>query len=381
MSEQVIAAGTVVSGGRILRPGWLRIAGGRVTDAGSGPPPSGQVTADFAEQLVVPGFVDIHVHGGGGGSFTSGDPIHARRAVDFHRSRGTTTSLASLVTASGGELLRSVAILAELVDDGLLAGIHLEGPWLSERRRGAHDAGQLRDPDQTELRALLNTGRGTVKMITLAPERAGALDAIKTIVDHGAVAAVGHTDASYDVMRAAISSGARVATHLFNAMRPIHHREPGPILALLESPDVVVELVHDGTHLHPAIYRHVVRSAGSDRIALVTDAMDAAGMSDGTYRLGALTVEVEGGEARVAGSGTLAGSTATMDQLFRNAVRSGPDQGDDALLAAVRQTSATPARVLGLDDRNLSANDQADLVVLDASLTPTAVMIGGTWIS
>ena len=380
MSEQVIAAGTVISGGRILRPGWLRIAGGRVTDAGSGPP-SGQVTADLAEQLVVPGFVDIHVHGGGGGSFTSGDPIHARRAVAFHRSRGTTTSLASLVTASGEELLRSVAILAELVDDGLLAGIHLEGPWLSERRRGAHDGGQLRDPDQTELRALLNTGRGTVKMITLAPERAGALDAIKIMVDHGAVAAVGHTDASYDVMRAAISSGARVATHLFNAMRPIHHREPGPILALLERPDVVVELVHDGTHLHPAIYRHVVRSAGSDRIALVTDAMDAAGMSDGTYRLGALTVEVEGGEARVAGSGTLAGSTATMDQLFRNAVRSGPDQRDDALLAAVRQTSTTPARVLGLEDRNLSANDQADLVVLDASLTPTAVMIGGTWIS
>ena len=381
MSEQVIVAGTVVSGGRILRPGWLRIAGGRVTDAGSGPPPAGQVTADLAEQLVVPGFVDIHVHGGGGGSFTSGDPIHARRAVAFHRSRGTTTSLASLVTASGEELLRSVAILADLVDDGLLAGIHLEGPWLSERRRGAHDGGQLRDPDQTELRALLNTGRGTVKMITLAPERTGALDAIKIIVDHGAVAAGGHTDASYDVMRAAISSGARVATHLFNAMRPIHHREPGPILALLESPDVVVELVHDGTHLHPAIYRHVVRSAGSDRIALVTDAMDAAGMSDGTYRLGALTVEVEGGEARVAGSGTLAGSTATMDQLFRNAVRSGPDQGDDALLAAVRQTSTTPARVLGLDDRNLSANDQADLVVLDASLAPTAVMIGGAWIS
>jgi N-acetylglucosamine-6-phosphate deacetylase len=380
VTEQVIAAGTVVSGGQILRPGWLRIAGGRVTDTGSGPP-SRKITADLAEQLVVPGFVDIHVHGGGGGSFTSGDPIQARRAVAFHRSRGTTTSLASLVTASGRQLLRYVAILAEFVDDGLLAGIHLEGPWLSERRRGAHDVGQLRDPDQAELRALLNTGRGTVKMITLAPERTGALDAIKIIVDHGAVAAVGHTDASYDVIRAAISSGARVATHLFNAMRPIHHREPGPIPALLESPDVVVELLHDGTHLHPAIYRHVVRSAGSDRIALVTDAMDAAGMSDGTYRLGALTVEVEGGEARVAGSGTLAGSTATMDQLFRNAVRSGPYQGDHALLAAVRQTSTTPAQVLGLNDRNLGANDQADLVVLDASLTPTAVMIAGDWIS
>ena len=380
MSEQLIAAGNVVSGGKILRPGWLRVDGGRVTDAGSGQP-SGRVTADLGEQLVIPGFVDIHVHGGGGGSFTTGDPIDVRRAVSFHRSCGTTTTLASLVTAPGDELLRSVAILAELVDDGLLAGIHLEGPWLSERRRGAHEMGQLRDPDQSELRALLKTGRGAIKMITLAPERAGALDAIKITVDHGAAAAVGHTDASYDQTQAAITAGARVATHLFNAMRPIHHREPGPILALLESTDVVVELVHDGTHLHPAIYQHVVRSVGSERVALVTDAMTAAGMADGTYRLGSRTVEVAAGEAKVAGTETLAGSTATMDELFRNAIRSGPADPDEALLAAVRQTSTTPARVLGLRDRNLNANDRADLVVLDASLTPTTVMINGAWVS
>jgi N-acetylglucosamine-6-phosphate deacetylase len=142
-----------------------------------------------------------------------------------------------------------------------------------------------------------------------------------------------------------------------------------------------VELVHDGIHLHPAVYRHVVRSVGSDRIALVTDAMSAAGMSDGTYQLGSLTVEVEGGEARVAETGTLAGSTATMDKLFRNAIQSGPADPDQALLAAVRQASTTPARVLGLEDRDLAAGDQADLVVLDASLTPTAVMIGGAWVS
>ena len=379
MSEHVIAAGTVVSGAEILRPGWLRIEGDRVTAVGRGEPPDGAV--DLGKKLIVPGFVDIHVHGGGGGSYTAGDPVGARRAVGFHASRGTTTTLASLVTAPAEELRRSVAILAELVDDGLLTGIHLEGPWLSERRHGAHEVRQLRDPDPDELRTLLKIGRGTIKMITLAPERPGALDAIKIAVDHGAVVAVGHTEAHYDVTRAAISAGARVATHLFNAMRPIHHREPGPIVALLESPDVVVELVLDGTHLHPAIYRYVVQSAGLDRIALVTDAIDAAGMSDGTYRLGALTVEVKGGEARVAGDGTLAGSTATMDQMFRNAVRWGPADSDEALLAAVRQSSTTPALVLGLNDRTLSANDRADLVVLDASLTPTAVMIGGTWIS
>jgi N-acetylglucosamine-6-phosphate deacetylase len=378
VSEQVIAAGAVVSGAEILRPGWLRIEGDRVTAVGRGQPPEG--AADLGEKLIVPGFVDIHVHGGGGGSFTAGDPVGVRRAVNFQASRGTTTTLASLVTAPAAELRRSVAILAELVDDGLLAGIHLEGPWLSERRCGAHEVRQLRDPDPDELRTLLKIGRGTIKMITLAPERTGALDAIKIIVENGAAAAVGHTDASYDETRAAISAGARVATHLFNAMRPIHHRQPGPIVALLESPDVVVELVHDGTHLHPAIYRHVVRSAGLDRVALVTDAMAAAGMSDGSYQLGSLNVEVTEGEARVAGTHTLAGGTGTMDRLFRNAMRFGPVDDDEALLAAVRQTSTTPGRVLGLDDRTLSANDHADLVVLDASLTPTAVMIGGTWI-
>ena len=379
MSEHVIAAGTVVSGAEILRPGWLRIGGNRVTVVGRGQSPEG--AADLGEKLIVPGFVDIHVHGGGGGSFTASDDGDAKRAVDFHASRGTTTMLGSLVTAPAAELRRSVAILAGLVEDGLIAGIHLEGPWLSERRCGAHDVRQLRDPDPEELLTLLEIGRGMIKMITLAPERTGALEAIKIIVDHGAAAAVGHTDASYDQTRAAVSAGARVATHLFNAMRPIHHREPGPIPALLESPDIVVELVHDGTHLHPAVYRHVVRSVGSDRIALVTDAMTAAGMSDGTYRLGSLTVEVVGGEARVAETGTLAGSTATMDQLFGNAIRSGPDDPDQALLAAVRQTSTTPARVLGHQDRDLTAGDQADLVVLDASLTPTAVMIGGAWVT
>jgi N-acetylglucosamine-6-phosphate deacetylase len=379
VSEHVIAAGTVVSGAEILRPGWLRIGGNRVTAVGRGRPPEG--AADLGEKLIVPGFVDIHVHGGGGGSFSATDDGDAKRAVDFHASRGTTTMLGSLVTAPAAELRRSVAILAELVEDGLIAGIHLEGPWLSERRCGAHDVRQLRDPDPEELLTLLKIGRGMIKMITLAPERAGALEAIKIIVDHGAVAAVGHTDASYDQTRAAISAGARVATHLFNAMRPIHHREPGPIPALLESSDIVVELVHDGTHLHPAVYRHVVRSVGSGRIALVTDAMTAAGMSDGTYRLGSLTVEVVGGEARVAETGTLAGSTATMDQLFGNAIRSGPDDPDQGLLAAVRQTSTTPARVLGHQDRDLTTGDQADLVVLDASLTPTAVMIGGAWVS
>jgi N-acetylglucosamine-6-phosphate deacetylase len=199
------------------------------------------------------------------------------------------------------------------------------------------------------------------------------------------VAAVGHTDATYDQTRAAIRAGATMATHAFNAMRPVHHREPGPVLALLEDPRVTLELIGDGVHLHPALARHVLATAGADRVALVTDAMAAAGMPDGGYRLGSLPVEVVDGVARVAGTDTIAGSTATMDQLFRSAVADSHLHRDAALLVAVRQTSVSPARAvglseLGLADDGLAAGAAADLVVLDGDLTVTAVLRRGRWV-
>ncbi|MFC7766269.1 N-acetylglucosamine-6-phosphate deacetylase [Leucobacter soli] len=201
----------------------------------------------------------------------------------------------------------------------IIRGIHLEGPWLSPVRAGAHAPGLLRHPDPRELDALLAAGRGRIRMVTIAPELPGALDAIRRIVDAGAVAAIGHTDADYETTRRAIDAGARVATHLFNAMRPLHHREPGPTLALMEDPRVSVELIADGVHLHPALVDGVRDAVGPDRVLLVTDAMDAAGYADGDYRLGELDVEVRGGIARLAGSDTIAGSTATMDAMFRAA--------------------------------------------------------------
>ena len=217
--------------------------------------------------------------------------------IDFHREHGTTTTLASVVTASPEHLLASVARLADLTEQGVIAGIHLEGPWLSELRPGAHQVSELRDPDRDELAAVLAAGRGAIRMITFAPERPGALEAIRMAVDDGVVAAIGHTDASYASARAGIAAGATVATHLFNAMAPIHHREPGPIVALLEDPRVVVEVVLDGVHLHPVIYGHVVAAAGPNRVALVTDAIAAAGLADGDYVLGQLTVR---GDRRIA---------------------------------------------------------------------------------
>ena len=194
------------------------------------------------------------------------------------------------------------------------------------------------------------------------------------------VAAVGHTEATYEQTRAAIDAGATVGTHLFNAMRPINTREPGPVIALLEDPRVTVELITDGVHVDPALYRHVFRSVGADRLSLVTDAMAAAGMSDGSYWLGPLEVSVVDGVARVAGTDTIAGSTATMDHQFRFAVEHCGLPRDEALLAAVRQASINPARALGFPCAGLAPGAGADLVVLDDDLAVTGVLRGGSWV-
>jgi N-acetylglucosamine-6-phosphate deacetylase len=378
----LITADTIVTGRELLRPGWIDVEGGVVRALGAGAPPR---TADLqlGAVTVVPGFVDIHVHGGGGGAFPA-DPSQMEAAtataVELHRRHGTTTMIASLVTAHPADLLAQVSAMAELVRSSVVAGIHLEGPWLAAERCGAHELSALRDPDPAELDRVLAAGGGTIRMVTLAPERTGVLKAIRRIVDAGAVAAVGHTEATYVQARAAVDAGATVATHLFNAMRPVHHREPGPVLALMQDPRVTVELITDGVHLHPALYREVSRSVGPDRVALVTDAMAAAGMADGAYRLGSLAVDVVDGVAKVAGTDTIAGSTATMDHVFRYAVENSGLPRDDALLAAVRQSSVNPARALGLPEAGLGVGGAADLVVLDAQLGLTGVLRHGSWV-
>jgi N-acetylglucosamine-6-phosphate deacetylase len=392
----LITADVLVTGTEVRRPGWLEVSGGRVTALGTGDPPR-PVASDHSAGgdlalgavTVVPGFVDMHVHGGGGGAFPVATDEQTVTAVAAHLAHGTTTIMASLVSARPGELLREIDVLSGHVRDGLVGGIHLEGPWLAPSKKGAHDPGALRIPDPQEVRRVLAAGRDTVRMVTLAPELDGALDAVRQIVDAGVVAAVGHTDATYQQTRAAIAAGARVGTHLFNAMRPVHHRQPGPVTALVEDPRVTVEMIGDGAHLHHSLYRGVCELVGPERVTLVTDAMAAAGMPDGAYRLGTVDVEVAGGIAHVAGTDTIAGSTATMDQLFRFAVQHGagttPDTGlktaaaasDAALLQAVRQTSVNPARAVGFPTTGLHPGGRADLVVLDADLQVTAVMRGG----
>lgn len=375
----LITADTLLTGRELLRPGWIDVADGVVLAVGGGPAPRA-ADHDLGAVTVVPGFVDTHLHGGGGANFTSATPEETATAVGVHRTHGTTTVVASLVTAGPDELLRQVTELAGDVRTGLIDGIHLEGPWLSTKRCGAHQPSLMRDPDPDEVDRVLAAGGGAVRMVTIAPERDGALAAIRQLVTAGVVAAVGHTEATYEQTRAAIAAGATVGTHLFNAMRPVDRREPGPVVALLEDSRVTVELITDGVHLAPAIYRHVTRSVGPDRVSLVSDAMAATGMADGRYHLGALAVDVVDGVASVAGTDTIAGSTATMDRVFRFAVQHCGLPRDEALELAVRQSSLNPSRALGLPTDGLAPGAKADVAVLDSSLRVVGVLYRGAWV-
>ncbi|MBI1376825.1 MAG: amidohydrolase family protein [Frankiales bacterium] len=386
--DLLLTAAAVVVPDAVLRPGWVRVRGSRIAEVGHGLPhgpvrdPDGAVL-DLGDAVVVAGFVDVHCHGGGGHSFGA-DPSESAAAAAAHLAHGTTTLVASLVTGPLDRTAREVDALAELVQQGVLAGVHLEGPWLSAARCGAHDAALLRAPAPGDVDALV--GRDAVRMVTLAPELPGGLDAVRRVVGHGAVAAVGHTDADHATTAAAVAAGASHATHLFNAMRPVGHRDPGPVVALLAAEDVTLELIRDGVHLDPALTAWLDGCVAPGRLLSVTDAMAGAGLGDGRYELGGLTVVVADGVARVGGSGPIAGSVATADVGFRAAAH-GPGAGapdDTGLLRASQQASASPARVLGLDHElgQVRAGLRADLAVLDpASLRVRRVLRAGTWLA
>jgi N-acetylglucosamine-6-phosphate deacetylase len=377
--SSVIHSARLVDDGQVADDAWVHLAADRVVAAGIGDAWRTRVADEIVDAtalagpgaILSPGFVDIHVHGGGGFSFDDGpDAIRAARAV--HRRHGTTSAVISLVTAPRDVLERRLAAVAEVTrTDADVLGSHLEGPFLDPAHRGAHDPAALASP--VDVTDLLAAAAGTLRQVTLAPELPGALEAIGALAAAGVVPAVGHTGADAALTAAAFDAGARVLTHAFNAMPGLHHRAPGPVGAATRDARATLELIADGVHVHPDVLR-IAFAAAPGRVALVTDAMAAAGVGDGRYALGGLDVDVDGGVARLAEGGAIAGSTLTQDLAVRVAVAAGVDP-----VEALRAVTATPARAIGAGDGvgTLVAGSRADAVILDAALEVHAVWAGG----
>lgn len=374
----VIHSARLIDHGADVSDSWVRIEDGRVVALGTGQTWSAAdevVDATVVagpDAVLTPGFIDIHCHGGAGASFDDGaESIRAARAL--HRSHGTTRSVISLVTAPVDALAQRVAQIADLMQtDADILGSHLEGPFLDPAHHGAHEPTLLRAPVGEDVAQLLEAGRGTIRQVTIAPELPGGLDAIRLIVEAGAVAAVGHTSADAAMAVAAFDAGATVLTHAFNAMPGIHHRAPGPVLAAAADHRVVLEVIADDVHLDPHVIKLVFDSAPG-RVALITDAMAAAGSADGHYDLGTVSVTVEDGIARADDTGSIAGSTLTQDDALRRATAAGAP-----LAEAVRALTETPAAAIGYGDRlgRLAVGYVADAVLLDAQLWVERVWVG-----
>ena len=379
----LIHSARLVTDGAVVEKGWALFDGSSIAATGAGDSwraivadaqPESIVEVDADDAWLTPGFVDIHGHGGGGASFDDG-PDAIRTAMALHGHHGTTRFVLSLVTASIDTLERELAAVATLARaDPRVLGSHLEGPFLDPAHKGAHNPSLLVQAESDSIDRLLAAAAGTLRQITIAPELRGGMDAVRRFADEGVAVAVGHTGADFGQTLAAFDAGASILTHAFNGMDGIHHRAPGPIAAATRTPGVTIEIINDGIHVHPEVVRLTFAGAPG-RVALVSDAMAAAGSTDGEYLLGGLAVTVRDGVARLTDGDSIAGSTLTLDDALRRAVAEvGIDVG-----SAVRALTETPARAVGRghDLGRLAPGYAADAVLLDDTFGVLAVWAEG----
>lgn len=362
--------------GRIERADVL-VRDGKIAEVRSElPVTDGVEVVDLTGLLIAPGFIDVHVHGGGGFSLLSGNEDDVARYAQWAPSRGVTGFLAAICAANLDDGIACAEAATSAMkrggDGARIYGVNFEGPFVSPDRRGALPAGWLQKPGSDTLDRLLATG--AVRVVTIAPELDGAFPLIREALKRNVTVSVGHSDAAYAIAKQAFAAGASHVTHAFNAMRPLHHREPGPIGAAIDSRDVTVEVIADGVHLHPATVHLLIEALGPDRVCLITDAVAPAGLDSGTFRIGPQEATLDGGSIRLP-DGTIAGSAATMDAVVRNVV----DWGCAGLQSALQMASAVPARVAGVADRvgRIAVGYDADLVALTDDLRVDRTWVGG----
>ena len=338
----IISAATVLIDQELQKEVWLEIEDGVIRSINSGTTPEYDLRY---EGILIPGFVDIHCHGGGGKYFGGLTDTEITKVIATHRAGGTVAGLASLVTEPIENLISQIKRLVPFAQRGEIAGIHLEGPYLSHARCGAHDPNLLRTPTLAEVQTLLDAGQGFIKMITIAPELDGALEVIEYLAKSGVIAAIGHSQSDAATAQAAIDRGASVVTHFNNAMPKVIDGPGTMSSAVINELRVSLELILDGEHVSTQIVRDVFEAA-PNRIVMVTDAMSAAGSTDGTYKIANLEVIVKDGVARLASNGSLAGSTLTMAKAFNHAL----NEIGVSITEAVHAASTLPALILGRSD-------------------------------
>ncbi len=354
----IIQASGAVIDGSLLGDLWIESSNGVITSINPGIHGNPDTSTDG---VLIPGFIDIHCHGGGGHYFSSTSPDSITMAINAHKKTGTTSLVASLVSESIDDLKAQIQRLIPFYNRSEIIGIHLEGPYLSHARCGAHEPSLLIDPTLPQLKELIDVGQGSIKMITIAPELKGAQEAISYLASVGVLAAIGHTESNFHDAAAATDNGASIVTHFLNAMNK-ENTEGSIAHFVMSDPRLTVELIVDGHHQSFERVRELFDAIGP-RIISVSDAMAAAGNGDGNYTIGALPVEVKDGVARLISNRNLAGSTLTISQAFTNLI----NRCGLTLEQAVHATSTQPAKAFGLEDRGkIAVGMRADLVSLDA---------------
>ncbi|HZG75326.1 MAG TPA: N-acetylglucosamine-6-phosphate deacetylase [Paenibacillus sp.] len=330
---------------------------------------------DGAGQLLIPGMIDVHIHGAEGYDMMDGTAKSVEVVSEACARTGCTSFLATSVSSTLEDLLamiENVKRVAGREPGARIVGMHIEGPYLNVKRKGMQNEKYLRHPDRDEMGVILDAADSLIRMVTLAPELPGGMEMIAYLRDRGVIPALAHTDATYEEAVEAFRGGASHVTHCCNGMRPIHHRDPGLILAAFEAEHVSVQAIVDDVHLHPAMVRLLYREKGPDKMVLITDALQAMGMGDGTYSFGGHQVKVEAGVATLA-DGTLASSTVTMNEALAKTVNAGIPLRD-----AVAMATRTPADLLGLPTKGrIEAGADADLVLLNDRFEVLWTMVGG----
>jgi len=369
----------------IVDLGWVVVQNEQIIAIGSADDvlpelPDNTLKLDGAGGYLVPGFIDIHVHGGAGEDFMTAKREQLDAITRFHMENGTTAMLATTVTGSYEQLSEVLEAVKQYQSNSMpntqLIGVHLEGPFVNPKWKGAQNESYMIQPQLPWLESWIEHYPGIIKMQTLAPEIEGAAAYVRALTEQGIVAACGHTDAKYEEVQEAVRNGLSHAVHTFNAMRALHHREPGTVGAVLTTPGITAEVIADGEHVHPVAIKLILQAKGADGVVLITDAMSAAGMPDGEYLLGELPVVVANNIARLKDGGSLAGSTLTMIRGYKFLM----NEVGVSIVEASRIASLNPAKVIGIEDQygSIKTGKRADLLLLNEQFDIKSVIIGGS---